>query len=82
MDRGREAEECNPVGRMPVYHTKGAVFHPIPPKLMRSVGTQLPESSHLGNKFHLAGRAKTEYIFPGPETQLLSCFFRYFIFVC
>jgi hypothetical protein len=38
--------------------------------------------AHLRNKFHLSGSIKMEFLFPGPVTQLLSCFFRCFLFVC
>lgn len=41
----------------------------------------VPESSHLWSKFHLAGRAKTEFMLPGPGIQLLSCFLECFLFV-
>jgi hypothetical protein len=43
---------------------------------------QFPDLSHLRNEFHLAGRIKTEFMFPGPKAQLPSCFFRCFMFDC
>lgn len=43
---------------------------------------QFPESIHLRSKLQLADRVKPEFLSPGPGTQLLSCFFRCFLFVC
>lgn len=36
----------------------------------------------LKSKFHLTSRIKIEFMVPDPVTQLLSCFFGYFMFVC
>lgn len=34
----------------------------------RQLVRQCSESNHLRNEFHLAGRIKTDFMFPGPRT--------------
>lgn len=41
----------------------------IPTILIGGVKRKFPGSSHLRSKFHLAGRVRTEFTFPGSGTQ-------------